>query len=112
VNAADFWTSLVAQDEARKRNAHGITRVSLAKVSGKHLSEAANAPLSAADRALALDFEHDFCVALNMLNGKSYEEAEATADEWVAEANETLKTTVRRIRKVVAGPAFDVKGER
>jgi hypothetical protein len=56
VNAADFWTSLVAQDEARKRNAHGITRVSLAKVSGKHLSESANEPLSAADRALADSF--------------------------------------------------------
>jgi major membrane immunogen (membrane-anchored lipoprotein) len=40
----------------RKRNAHGITRVSIAKVSGKHLSEAANAPLSAADRALADSF--------------------------------------------------------
>jgi hypothetical protein len=37
----------------REKNAHGITRVSLAKVSGKHLSESANAPLSAADRALA-----------------------------------------------------------
>jgi hypothetical protein len=61
VNAADFWTSLVAQDEARKRNAHGITRVSLAKVSGKHLSEAANEPLSAADRALA-----DSCPAFDV----------------------------------------------
>jgi hypothetical protein len=37
------------------KHAHGITRVSLAKVSGKHLSAAAN-ELTDADRALAADF--------------------------------------------------------
>jgi hypothetical protein len=61
VNAADFWTSLVAQDEARKRKAHP-EQVAAIRATGNHRTAQNDEPeLSAADRALA-----DSCPAFDV----------------------------------------------
>ena len=36
---------------------------------------------------LGLEFERDFCIAINMMLGKTYEEAVREAREWVEEAH-------------------------
>ena len=36
-----------------------------------------------------LEFERDFCLALNMMLGQSFEEASKSAKEWMSDARET-----------------------
>lgn len=49
------------------------------------------------------EFERDFCVALNMMMGKPYEEALIEAKQWVEDAKETPTVADQRGRETPQG---------